>query len=136
MILLFKNVPIRRTEGHSSIYRYISLPPVSVVCAQLLDLVELDVTSLVCNSTELARLLSLRNDSALDPVTVSNQLCNLDKDIVSRLVDDLLMQLDVGDLVAQVGPSASSTILIIVYWSSVGPLGSVVSVVSFYAGIA
>ena len=136
MILLLKKVPIRITEGRSSIYRYISLPPISVVCAQLLDLAELDMTSLVCNSTELARLLSLRNDSALDPVAVSNQLCNLDKDIVSRLVDDLLMQLDVGDLVAQVGPSASSTILIIVYWSSVGPQGSVVSVVSFYAGFA
>ncbi|WAQ96399.1 ABCAC-like protein [Mya arenaria] len=77
----------------------------------LLDFAKTDIGDLVCNSTELARLLSRENDTDFDAAYVSESFCNLDTDTINNMLDELIGQLDIGDLVEELVNSGMADIL-------------------------
>lgn len=67
----------------------------------LLTTVKTNVNGWACNSTRLAQLLLVRQD-LINVTHISQQLCSLDKDTVTALLDELIGQINIGDLMEEI----------------------------------
>ena len=68
----------------------------------MLNLANLEVSEWVCNSTELAEMIRIQNGSELTAEYLSMQFCDLDPDTMESLLQEVVLQVDIGDLVEEV----------------------------------
>lgn len=69
----------------------------------MLQLSNMDVTQWICNSTELANIIRVKNGSSLTAEYISQQFCSLDTETAQSLVEELMLQIDIGNIVEEVG---------------------------------
>ena len=69
---------------------------------QLLDASQVNVTNWVCNSTQLAKLIEMPENATTDVDYISGQFCSLDSDTVSKILEEVILLVDVGDLMEEV----------------------------------
>lgn len=75
--------------------------------SQLVALKEKDLPGYICNPANLTTLLTLREDSAVEPDQISRELCKLNETTLTTVLETMLQELNIGALLQHVGHTES-----------------------------